>query len=112
MGTSGDFTQRIATQNVSIIFSPGTKPGSIPAGIIIGATVINNLSELSQPTFWLAEHDPNILLYEGDTNSDVDSHKDTDLIGIFGSALWAVDYMIFGMTLQYLAYEHLNGDRI
>ncbi|KAF2096599.1 hypothetical protein NA57DRAFT_67284 [Rhizodiscina lignyota] len=62
--------------------------------------IVNNLSYFSQPVNWLKQHHPDIPVYLAETNSDTASTNDTDLIGVFGSALWLADYMLYGMTLN------------
>lgn len=62
--------------------------------------IVSNLSYYSQPVEWLKVNHPDIPLYLAETNSDTFSTNDTDLIGVFGSALWLADYMLYGMTLN------------
>ena len=63
------------------------------------SAIVANLSYFAQPVRWLQEHHPNIPLYLGETNSDTYSMNNTAYIGVFGSTLWLVDFMLYGMTL-------------
>lgn len=49
---------------------------------------------------WLKANKANIQLHLGEVNSNTYSTGNADVLGVFGSALWLADYMLYGMTLN------------
>lgn len=49
---------------------------------------------------YLKANEPNIPLHLGEVNSNTYSSGNADILGVFGSALWLADYMLYGMTLN------------
>lgn len=70
------------------------------ASLMNHTAIVSNLSIFSGPVHWLKENHPNIPLYLAETNSDTQSSNATELLGVFGSALWLVDYLLYGMTIN------------
>ncbi|CAK4030623.1 Hypothetical predicted protein [Lecanosticta acicola] len=49
---------------------------------------------------WLKSNEPSIPLHLGEVNSNTYCTGNANILGVFGSALWLADYMLYGMTLN------------
>lgn len=63
--------------------------------------IAQRLDIYKPPVAWLKANRPNIPLYLAEVNSNTYSTGNEATIGVFGSALWLVDYMLYGMTLNF-----------
>lgn len=48
---------------------------------------------------FLKKYDPSITFLLGETNSDYINLNMAQVEGVFGSALWLIDYLLYGMTM-------------
>lgn len=62
--------------------------------------IVRVLSPYSTPIAWLKQNRPGIPLHLAEVNSNTISKGNGDSLGIFGSALWLTDYMLYGMTIN------------
>lgn len=61
--------------------------------------VAGNLSAFKPDMDVIKRHNPNITFLLGETNSDYVNLNMTHVEGVFGSALWLIDYLLYGMTM-------------
>lgn len=57
-----------------------------------------NLSQYQSDMKWLNKNYPNVTYVLGETNSDSANLNMAQTEGVFGSALWLIDYLMYGMT--------------
>ncbi len=57
-----------------------------------------NLSQYQEDRQFLQASFPNVTYVLGETNSDYINLNMAQIEGVFGSALWFVDYLLYGMT--------------
>jgi hypothetical protein len=58
-----------------------------------------NLSQYIDDMALIHAHDPAITFLLGETNSDYVNLNMSQIEGVFGSSLWLVDYLLYGMSL-------------
>lgn len=58
-----------------------------------------NLTQYVPAMESLRAYDPHIPFILGETNSDYVNLNMAQVEGVFGSSLWLVDYLLYGMTL-------------
>lgn len=63
--------------------------------------IAQQLDTFKPAVAWLKANKPNIPLHLAEVNSNTYSSGNGDTLGVFGSALWLADYMIYGMTLNF-----------
>lgn len=63
--------------------------------------VAQRLDTYKPPVAWLKTNRPNIPLYLAEVNSNTFSTGNEAQLGVFGSALWLTDYLLYGMTLNF-----------
>lgn len=63
--------------------------------------IAQKLDAYKPPVAWLKTNRPKIPLYLAEVNSNTFSTGNEATIGVFGSTLWLVDYMLYGMTLNF-----------
>jgi hypothetical protein len=61
--------------------------------------VAGNLSAFKSDMDVIRRQDPKITFLLGETNSDYINLNMTHIEGVFGSALWLIDYLLYGMTM-------------
>ncbi|CAK7237087.1 GTP-binding protein gtr2 [Sporothrix bragantina] len=68
--------------------------------------IADNLTQYQGDIQYLRQNYPNVTYVLGETNSDYVNTNMWAIEGVFGSALWMVDYLMFGMT-QNITRMHL-----
>jgi hypothetical protein len=68
--------------------------------------VVANLSIYSPANTFLKTNYPNITFLLGETNSDYTNLLMSQVEGVFGSSLWLIDYLMYGMSLVRKSYTH------
>ncbi|CZT21093.1 uncharacterized protein RCC_06954 [Ramularia collo-cygni] len=63
--------------------------------------IAQKLDPYKAPVAWLKTNRPRIPIYLAEVNSNTFSSDNEATLGVFGSALWLVDYMLYGMTLNF-----------
>lgn len=58
-----------------------------------------NLTQYTDDMALIHAHDPNITFILGETNSDYVNLNMSQVEGVFGSSLWLIDYLLYGMSL-------------
>ncbi|KAJ5703660.1 hypothetical protein N7493_011585 [Penicillium malachiteum] len=53
--------------------------------------------------------DPNIIFLLGETNSDYVNLNMAQVEGVFGSSLWLVDYLLYGMSMNISRFNLIQG---
>lgn len=61
--------------------------------------VANNLTQYVPEMELIHSYDPNITFLLGETNSDYVNLNMSQVEGVFGSSIWLVDYLLYGMSL-------------
>lgn len=61
--------------------------------------VVANLSIYSPANTYLKTNYPDITFLLGETNSDYTNLLMSQVEGVFGSSLWLIDYLMYGMSL-------------
>lgn len=61
--------------------------------------VAANLSAFKPDMDVISRQNPNITFLLGETNSDYVNLNMEPIEGVFGSALWLIDYLLYGMTM-------------
>ncbi|EGP91122.1 uncharacterized protein MYCGRDRAFT_107050 [Zymoseptoria tritici IPO323] len=77
----------------------GPQPMSRQAAYMNHTRIARKLDAFKAPIAWLKANRPNIPLHLAEVNSNTYSQGNEEKIGVFGSALWLVDYMLYGATL-------------
>lgn len=62
--------------------------------------IAKQLDRFKAPVAYLKANQPHVPLHLGEVNSNTYSQNNADLLGVFGSCLWLVDYMLYGATLN------------
>ncbi|EGR51301.1 uncharacterized protein TRIREDRAFT_72568 [Trichoderma reesei QM6a] len=62
--------------------------------------VVANLSIYSPANDYLRVNYPNITFLLGETNSDYTNILMSQVEGVFGSSLWLIDYLMYGMSIE------------
>ncbi|EME46224.1 glycoside hydrolase family 79 protein [Dothistroma septosporum NZE10] len=62
--------------------------------------IAKQLSQYSAPVTYLKTNQTNVKLHLAEDNSNTYSKDNYDVLGVFGSTLWLVDYMLFASTLN------------
>jgi hypothetical protein len=62
--------------------------------------IASKLDAFKAPVSWLKANRPKIPLHLAEVNSNTFSTGNEGQLGVFGSCLWLVDYMMYGMTLN------------
>lgn len=65
--------------------------------------VTNNLTQYVPEMELMHSYDPNITFLLGETNSDYVNLNMIQVEGVFGSSIWLVDYLLYGMSLVSLS---------
>ncbi|KAL7932828.1 hypothetical protein V8C35DRAFT_305590 [Trichoderma chlorosporum] len=71
--------------------------------------VVANLSIYSPANDYLKTNYPNITFLLGETNSDYTNLLMDQVEGVFGSALWLIDYLLYGMSLNITRFNLIQG---
>ncbi|GJN69906.1 hypothetical protein PLICBS_003958 [Purpureocillium lilacinum] len=58
---------------------------------------------------FLKKYDPSITFLLGETNSDYINLNMAQVEGVFGSALWLIDYILYGMTMNIARFNLIQG---
>ncbi|UNI15426.1 hypothetical protein JDV02_001961 [Purpureocillium takamizusanense] len=58
---------------------------------------------------FLKNYDPSITFLLGETNSDYMNLNMAQVEGVFGSALWLIDYLLYGMTMNIARFNLIQG---
>ncbi|KAJ6443625.1 glycoside hydrolase family 79 [Purpureocillium lavendulum] len=58
---------------------------------------------------FLRNYDPSITFLLGETNSDYVNLNMAQVEGVFGSALWLIDYLLYGMTMNIARFNLIQG---
>ena len=74
-------------------------PDDCLATLMNHSFIINALNALESPVSYLQENYPNIAYVLGETGRFAPAGTDNNLLGVFGSALWTVDYSLWAMTM-------------
>jgi hypothetical protein len=61
--------------------------------------IATNLTQYAPAMEALQSYDPSIPFLLGEANSDYVNLDMAGVEGVFGSSLWLVDYLLFGMSL-------------
>ena len=71
--------------------------------------VAANLTAYEPDYLFLQKYNPKITYLLGETNSDYVNLNMAQVEGVFGSSLWLIDYLLYGMTLvrQLLQSSHI-----
>lgn len=72
--------------------------------------VVSNLTQYTDDMELIHAHDPNITFLLGETNSDYVNLNMSQVEGVFGSSLWLIDYLLYGMSLVRLNRFPRLGD--
>ncbi|EME47787.1 glycoside hydrolase family 79 protein [Dothistroma septosporum NZE10] len=75
-------------------------PSALQSNYMNHTRIAATLDTFKPAVAWLKANKPNIPLHLAEVNSNTYSSGNSDTLGVFGSALWLVDYMIYGMTLN------------
>lgn len=62
--------------------------------------IVQQMSAFQLPVAFLKTNYPHIPLYLAEVNSNTYSTDNYDVLGTFGSALWLVDFLMYGMVLN------------
>ncbi|EHK17824.1 glycoside hydrolase family 79 protein [Trichoderma virens Gv29-8] len=71
--------------------------------------VVANLSIYSPANEYLKTNYPNITFLLGETNSDYTNLLMNQVEGVFGSSLWLIDYLMYGMSLNITRFNLIQG---
>ncbi|KAF3076225.1 Beta-glucuronidase [Trichoderma lentiforme] len=71
--------------------------------------VVANLSIYSPANDYLKTNYPNITFLLGETNSDYTNLLMNQVEGVFGSSLWLIDYLMYGMSLNITRFNLIQG---
>jgi hypothetical protein len=58
-----------------------------------------NLTQYIDDMNVIHAHNPNITFLLGETNSDYVNLNMSQVEGVFGSSLWLVDYLLYGLSI-------------
>lgn len=61
--------------------------------------VVANLSIYSPANTYIKTNYPDVTFLLGETNSDYTNLLMSQVEGVFGSSLWLIDYLMYGMSL-------------
>ena len=61
--------------------------------------VVGNLTQYAPDMEAVHAADPNITFLLGETNSDYVNLDMAQVEGVFGSSLWLIDYLLYGMSM-------------
>lgn len=67
--------------------------------------ITSNLTQYIDDMELIHANDPNITFLLGETNSDYVNLNMSQVEGVFGSSLWLVDYLLYGMSLVRMTSE-------
>ncbi|KAJ5343909.1 uncharacterized protein N7506_003733 [Penicillium brevicompactum] len=68
-----------------------------------------NLTQYTDDMVLIHAHDPNITFLLGETNSDYVNLNMSQVEGVFGSSLWLIDYLLYGMSLNITRFNLIQG---
>ncbi|KAL6872706.1 hypothetical protein J3F83DRAFT_730760 [Trichoderma novae-zelandiae] len=71
--------------------------------------VVANLSMYSLVNNYLKTDYPDITFLLGETNSDYTNILMNQVEGVFGSSLWLIDYLMYGMSLNITRFNLIQG---
>ncbi|KAL5090797.1 hypothetical protein Trisim1_004101 [Trichoderma cf. simile WF8] len=71
--------------------------------------VVANLSIYSPANDYLKTNYPNVTFLLGETNSDYTNLLMNQVEGVFGSSLWLIDYLMYGMSLNITRFNLIQG---
>ena len=61
--------------------------------------IVRNLTQFLPQISYIKKNHPGVEVVFGETNSDALNLDQWQNAGVFGSALWMIDYLMYGMTL-------------
>ncbi|KAJ5350891.1 hypothetical protein N7541_008618, partial [Penicillium brevicompactum] len=70
-----------------------------PESFMNHTAIAANLTQYTDDMALIHAHDPNITFLLGETNSDYVNLNMSQVEGVFGSSLWLIDYLLYGMSL-------------
>ncbi|KAJ5286695.1 hypothetical protein N7478_002381 [Penicillium angulare] len=71
--------------------------------------VVGNLTQYTTDMEVVHAADPNITFLLGETNSDYVNLNMAQVEGVFGSSLWLVDYLLYGMSMSISRFNLIQG---
>ncbi|KAL7965400.1 glycoside hydrolase family 79 protein [Trichoderma sp. SZMC 28014] len=71
--------------------------------------VVANLSIYSPANNYLKTNYPDVTFLLGETNSDYTNLLMSQVEGVFGSSLWLIDYLMYGMSLNISRFNLIQG---
>ncbi|CAG8921660.1 unnamed protein product [Penicillium salamii] len=71
--------------------------------------IASNLTQYIDDMELIHANDPNIKFLLGETNSDYVNLNMSQVEGVFGSSLWLVDYLLYGMSLNITRFNLIQG---
>ncbi|KAJ5762107.1 uncharacterized protein N7511_005489 [Penicillium nucicola] len=71
--------------------------------------IASNLTQYTDDISLIHAHDPNITFLLGETNSDYVNLNMSQIEGVFGSSLWLVDYLLFGLSINITRFNLIQG---
>jgi hypothetical protein len=69
---------------------------------------IGNLTQYIDDMDTINAHNPNITFLLGETNSDYVNLNMSQIEGVFGSSLWLVDYLLYGLSIVSISINIFN----
>ncbi|KAH8817312.1 glycoside hydrolase family 79 protein [Xylogone sp. PMI_703] len=86
-------------------YNAGNPPLTLQNDFMNHLTITGNISKFQNDMDFLKNYDSSIKYTFGETNSDFVNLNMAQYEGVFGSALWLIDYMLYGMTRN---ISHMN----
>ncbi|KAJ5872105.1 uncharacterized protein N7529_004458 [Penicillium soppii] len=71
--------------------------------------VTGNLSQYIEDMTLIHSYNPNITFLLGETNSDYVNLNMSQIEGVFGSSLWLIDYLLYGMSVNITRFNLIQG---
>ncbi|CAG8091796.1 unnamed protein product [Penicillium salamii] len=71
--------------------------------------IASNLTQYIDDMELIHANDPNVTFLLGETNSDYVNLNMSQVEGVFGSSLWLVDYLLYGMSLNITRFNLIQG---
>jgi uncharacterized protein with ParB-like and HNH nuclease domain len=69
---------------------------------------IGNLTQYIDDMDTINAHNPIITFLLGETNSDYVNLNMSQIEGVFGSSLWLVDYLLYGLSIVSISINIFN----
>lgn len=92
----------IRTASIHHYMEGATTPDSLQSNYMNHTSIAAKLGIFSTAIAWLKANRPRVALVFGEKNSNIDTaitSGNNVTLGVFGSALWLADYMLYGMTM-------------